>query len=76
MRNKFEKVAAFGTVVVGAVVLFASAAFAQLPDATTIGTDTAEGIRDQFLPAMVAVIPVVLTVVVAKRIYRWARGQA
>ena len=55
------------------VVLLATAAHATT--ATEIAEDTATGLRDQFLPAMVVAIPIVLTLVVAKRVYRWVKGQ-
>jgi hypothetical protein len=59
-----------------AALVLALPAGATTPTAATIGQDTAESLRDQFLPVMVAVIPVALTVVAAKRGYRWAKGQA
>lgn len=44
------------------------------PTATDIATGTGTAQRDQFLPAMVAAIPLLLTVVVAKRVFRWVKG--
>lgn len=73
MRNKL----AYGSAVfVFTFVALTGLAFATAPTATSIATDTATAIKDQFLPAMVAAIPIILVLVVAKRVYRWVRGQA
>lgn len=69
----------FAATLTGALVLVlgqAAIAFAQSPTPSSIATDTATSIKDQFLPVMVAVIPIVVVLLVAKRGYRWAKGQA
>jgi hypothetical protein len=75
--TKFSKVLVGIAAVPGIVLAWAAVAAASTtPTAVSIATDTASSMRDQFLPVMAAVIPIALVVVVAKRGFRWAKGQA
>lgn len=75
-KDRAKRVALYATPAgAGAALVVALPAGATTPTATSIATDSATQLRDQFLPAMVAAIPVILTVVVAKRAYRWVKGQ-
>lgn len=77
MLDTIKDRAGLVTAAVIGFMLLGPMAFAQTTETpVSVATEAANTLKDQFLLVMVAVIPIALVVVAAKRGYRFAKGQA